>query len=84
MPTNAQFAREYIKAIEDGAIGDTLARFFTPDVVIQECPIAFRRTGPLAIWRKLSRELSEDGKCSSGKHIRLLICSIKAIASPWK
>ena len=38
MSTNAEFAREYIKAIEDGAIGDTLARFFTPDVVIQEMP----------------------------------------------
>jgi len=38
MPTNIEIARVYIKAIENGATGDALAKFFTPDVVLQEMP----------------------------------------------
>jgi ketosteroid isomerase-like protein len=38
MRTNRDLAREYIRAIESGAIGDALARFFTPDVAIKEMP----------------------------------------------
>jgi ketosteroid isomerase-like protein len=38
MPTNLEVAREYIRAIESGATGDALARFFTPDVAITEMP----------------------------------------------
>jgi hypothetical protein len=33
-----ELAREYIRAIEGGATGDELARFFTPDVAITEIP----------------------------------------------
>src|SRR5437016_6180571 len=36
--TNTDLAREYIKALEGGATGDALARFFAPDVVILEMP----------------------------------------------
>jgi hypothetical protein len=38
MATNVEVAREYIHAIEGGATGDALARFFTPDVAITEMP----------------------------------------------
>jgi len=38
MPTNVDLAREYIRAIESGAVGDSLAKFFTPDVTITEMP----------------------------------------------
>src|SRR5215472_15436003 len=38
MTENIELAREYIRAIESGATGDALARFFTPDVVITEMP----------------------------------------------
>jgi ketosteroid isomerase-like protein len=35
---NLEIAREYLRAIEQGATGDALARFFAPDVVHQEFP----------------------------------------------
>lgn len=35
---NAQLAREYIRALQDGATGETLSRFFAPDVVYEEFP----------------------------------------------
>jgi ketosteroid isomerase-like protein len=35
---NLELARKYIRAIENGATGDELARFFTPDVTITEMP----------------------------------------------
>jgi ketosteroid isomerase-like protein len=35
---NIKIAREYLKAIEDGATGDRIARFFDPDVVQEEFP----------------------------------------------
>jgi len=38
MPTNGELAREYIRAIENGATGEALARFFTQDVAIKEMP----------------------------------------------
>ena len=38
MNENIELAREYIRAIESGATGDAVARFFTPDVVITELP----------------------------------------------
>ena len=38
MRKNLELAREYIRAIESGATGDALARFFTPDVAITEMP----------------------------------------------
>ena len=38
MPTNSELAREYIRAIENGATGEALARFFTQDVAIKEMP----------------------------------------------
>ena len=38
MQSNVEIAREYVKAIESGATGYALARFFTSDVVIQEMP----------------------------------------------
>ena len=36
--TSTDLACEYIKALEGGATGDALARFFAPDVVISEMP----------------------------------------------
>ena len=38
MYNNLQLAQEYIRAIENGATGNALSRFFTPDVVIEEMP----------------------------------------------
>jgi predicted ester cyclase len=38
MSSNAEIARAYIQAIESGAMGEALARFFTADVVIHEMP----------------------------------------------
>lgn len=38
MSSNAEAAHAYIQAIESGATGEALARFFTADVVIQEMP----------------------------------------------
>ena len=38
MNDNIELAREYIRAIESGATGDEIARFFTPDGVIRELP----------------------------------------------
>jgi ketosteroid isomerase-like protein len=36
--SNLEIAREYLRAIERGATGDALARFFAPDVVHEEFP----------------------------------------------
>lgn len=36
--SNLEIAREYLRAIERGAIGNALARFFAPDVVHEEFP----------------------------------------------
>jgi ketosteroid isomerase-like protein len=38
MVSNVEVARQYIKAIESGATGEALARFFIPDVQIVEMP----------------------------------------------
>jgi predicted ester cyclase len=38
MPHNLQIAREYLTAIENGATGDALGRFFLPEAVHQEFP----------------------------------------------
>lgn len=35
---NAEIAREYLQAIEAGATGEKLARFFDPEVVLEEFP----------------------------------------------
>lgn len=54
MPTNLEIARQYIRAIESGATGDTLARFFTPDVAITEMP---NRVAPHGSASDLARAL---------------------------
>lgn len=36
--TNLETARNYLRAIEQGATGEALARFFAPDVTQQEFP----------------------------------------------
>lgn len=54
MPTNIEIARQYIRAIESGATGDTLARFFTPDVAITEMP---NRVAPHGSASDLARAL---------------------------
>jgi ketosteroid isomerase-like protein len=54
MPTNLEIAREYIRAIESGATGDALARFFTPDVAITEMP---NKIGPHGSVSNLERAL---------------------------
>lgn len=38
MRKNIDFARQYIRALEGGATGSSLASFFTPDVAIREMP----------------------------------------------
>jgi ketosteroid isomerase-like protein len=38
MNHNIELAGQYIRAIESGATGDALARFFTPDAAITEMP----------------------------------------------
>jgi predicted ester cyclase len=50
-----------VKAIESGATGDALARFFTPDVVIQEMP---NRVAPNGSTSDLAKALqgAERGK----------------------
>ena len=61
MESNVEIAREYVKAIESGATGDALARFFTSDVVIQEMP---SRVAPNGLTSDLARALqgAERGK----------------------
>jgi len=45
MATNLEIAREYIEALESGATGEALARFFTPDIVFHEMPNRIRPHG---------------------------------------
>ncbi|MGZ4825704.1 MAG: nuclear transport factor 2 family protein [Terriglobales bacterium] len=61
MATNLKFAREYIRAIEAGATGEALARFFAPDVIIQEMP---SRISPHGSTSDLAKALqgAERGK----------------------
>jgi ketosteroid isomerase-like protein len=61
MSSNAEVARAYIQAIESGASGEALARFFTADVVIQEMP---NRIAPRGSVSDLTRALqgAERGK----------------------
>lgn len=54
MPTNIEIARQYIRAIESGATGDTLAKFFTLDVAITEMP---NRVAPHGSASDLARAL---------------------------
>lgn len=61
MQSNVEIAREYVKAIESGATGYALARFFTSDVVIQEMP---NRVAPNGSTSDLARAFqgAECGK----------------------
>lgn len=61
MQSNVEIAREYVKAIESGATGYALARFFTSDVVIQEMP---NRVAPNGSTSDLEKALqgAERGK----------------------
>lgn len=61
MNSNLQVAQDYIRAIEGGATGAALARFFTPDVVIQEMP---NRIAPRGSTSDLTKALqrAERGK----------------------
>ena len=54
MPTNLEVAQEYIRAIERGATGEALARFFAPDVAITEMP---NRVTPHGSTSDLARAL---------------------------
>ena len=58
---NLDAARQYLAAIQRGAIGDELAQFFTPDVVVEELP---NRVVPDGKRRKLAAILdgAERGK----------------------
>src|ERR1041385_2914200 len=47
-PSNVELALRYIAAIEAGATGETLAAFFTPDVVITEMPNRLNPAGALS------------------------------------
>ena len=38
MDTNIEVAQQYIRALESGATGDALTKFFTPDAFIKEMP----------------------------------------------
>ncbi len=38
MNMNVEIAHRYLAALEQGAVGDALAQFFTPDVVQEELP----------------------------------------------
>ena len=61
MQSNVEIAREYVKAIESGATGDSLARFFASDVVIREMP---NRVAPNGSTSDLTKALqgAERGK----------------------
>jgi len=48
---NVEIAREYLRAIEEGATGDAMARFFDSDVVLEEFP---SRLTPQGARRNLS------------------------------
>jgi ketosteroid isomerase-like protein len=63
MSSNAEVARAYIQAIESGASGDALTRFFTADVVIQEMP---NRIAPSGSVSDLAKALQGAER---GKHI---------------
>jgi ketosteroid isomerase-like protein len=52
--TNLDRARQYLAAIQRGATGNELARFFTPDVVQEELP---NRVSPDGKRRKLTEIL---------------------------
>jgi ketosteroid isomerase-like protein len=54
MPSNVEVAREYLHALESGATGDALARFFTPDVTFTEMP---NRVSPNGTVSNLERAL---------------------------
>ena len=51
--SNADVAREYIRAIEGGATGEALARFYTPDVVFTEMPNRFMPKGSTSDLAKM-------------------------------
>ncbi len=48
MPRNLQISREYLTAIENGATGDAIGRFFAPDVVHQEFPNRLNPKGSIS------------------------------------
>jgi ketosteroid isomerase-like protein len=58
---NIETVRTYFKAIEDGAVGDAIARFFAPDVIQDEFP---NRLMPNGARRNLNdiRDASERGQ----------------------
>lgn len=69
---NLQTAREYLAAVENGATGQALARWFTPDVVQEEFP---NRLVPAGARRGLAELL--DGavrgqKVMSGQRYQVL------------
>ncbi len=71
--SNIDIAREYIKAIEAGATGDALGRFFTTDVELREMPNRIAPHGSVSDLTK-ARALNVEGSSSNAKRIRLRIC----------
>jgi hypothetical protein len=55
---NVDIAREYLRAIEPGATGDAMARFFDSEVVLEEFP---SRLTPQGARRNLSDILAGAG-----------------------
>jgi hypothetical protein len=44
-PSNGDIATAYIRALESGATGDDIAKFFSPNVVVSEFPNRFTPNG---------------------------------------
>ena len=76
MTDHAPFVREYLGAIESGATGDALARFFTPDIVQEEFP---NRLMPNGARRDLAAIL--DGAVRGQKVVRRQTFTVHNVVS---
>jgi ketosteroid isomerase-like protein len=93
-PSHIAFIRRYLAAIEQGATGDALAAFYTPDVVQEEFP---NRLVPTGARRDLSAILDGAARgqkvlqsqryeivsaVSSGDHLALELIWTASLAVP--
>ena len=86
-PDYRQLVRDYLAALESGATGEALARFFTPDAVQEEFPNRLNPSGQVSNLSQLL-ERAERGRgflASQGYTARSIIVngSSAAVEADW-
>ena len=69
--SNLSIVRAYLAALEDGASGELLARFFTPDAQQVELPNQLNRNGSTSDLETLMQRVEQGKKLLSHQHYEI-------------